>query len=66
MIKKLNVIILSKKDKNTGLAVGLSDNYIKVLIETDAIELEKNQFCEVIITNVEDNQTYSIVSKGYN
>ena len=54
--KELDVIVLGTKDKETGLSVGLSDNYIKVFIENTCPE--SGLIRKIKITRVQDLMTW--------
>jgi threonylcarbamoyladenosine tRNA methylthiotransferase MtaB len=51
--KKLDVLIENRRDKKTGKLTGLSDNYIRVLLDGD--DSWKNNIVSVRISKREDN-----------
>jgi len=60
--KKLNVLVEEKQDRLTGMMIGFSGNYIRVLI--DAKKEFYNQFVEVRIDKISGYDTYARITNG--
>ena len=54
--RRLEVLVEDRRDKATGLAVGLTDNYIKVLF--DETENRANQFVQVHLTQAREDLVF--------
>jgi len=46
--QQVEILVEDRRDKATGLQVGMTDNYVKVLF--DAPDLEPNQLASVVVT----------------
>jgi threonylcarbamoyladenosine tRNA methylthiotransferase MtaB len=60
--KSLNVLIENRRDKKTGLLTGLSDNYIRVLLDGD--DFFKNQIVPVRIIDRHENKLLGEATAG--
>jgi threonylcarbamoyladenosine tRNA methylthiotransferase MtaB len=54
--RQLQVLVEDRRDKTTGLAVGLSDNYIQVVFEGG--QTRPNQFSTVSITRAREDRVF--------
>lgn len=58
--KRLDVLIENRRDRKTGKLTGLSDNYIRVILEGD--DSLKNKIISVRISKREDNKLWGDIS----
>ena len=58
MDESVRVLVEERRSKTSGLAVGMSDNYVRVLFDASQEDLKANQFAEVRVTSARENAAF--------